>query len=155
MFCVNVDYPTAEEESQILLSTTKDFAWTVERIIHGEMIEQFQHLVRQVPVSEHVAKFATTLVRSTRPNENESPDFIKKWLRWGAGPRAGQYLLLAAKANALLSGKFNVSCDDVRDFALPVLRHRIFCNFSASSEGVGVDDVIKRLVDFVKEPDYK
>jgi MoxR-like ATPase len=153
MFCVHIDYPGPEEEEHIIVETTRDRAWEVDKILNAEAVLWFQHLVRQVPVSPHVAKHASALVRATRPGE-ESPDFIRQWVRWGAGPRAGQYLLLAAKAHVLLNGRFNVSCEDVRHYARPVLRHRIFRNFAAASEGVTGDDIVARLLDTVKEPDY-
>ena len=154
MFCVNVGYPTADEERQIITETTRDFKWELDRVLHADSILQLQHLVRQVPVSEHVATYAASIARATRPDGEGTPDFVSRWVRWGAGPRAGQYLLLAAKAHVLLEGRTSVSCADVRAYALPVLRHRIFCNFTASSEGITTDDIVKRIVDAVKEPSY-
>jgi MoxR-like ATPase len=154
MFCVNINYPSAEEEQRVLLETTRDFSWEVSRVLHADDIMKFQHLVRQVPVSEHVALFATIIIRATRPGEPGAPDYISRWVRWGAGTRAGQCLLLAAKAHVLLSGRFSVSCADVREYALPVLRHRMFCNFAAASEGVTTDDIVKRILDHAKEPTY-
>jgi MoxR-like ATPase len=154
MFCIHVDYPSAQEEEQILMDTTRDIPWEVERVLSAEAILQFQHLVRQVPVSKHVASYATSLVRSTRPGSKEAPDFVSRWVRWGAGPRAGQYLLLAAKSHVLLSGRQNVSCADVKQFALPVLRHRIFCNFVAASEGVTADTIVEKILSKTKEPQY-
>ena len=105
-------------------------------------------------MSEHVARYAATLARATRPGSREAPDFVGQWVRWGAGPRAGQYLLLAAKAHVLLNGRFTVSCEDVKEFALPVLRHRIFRNFSAASEGVTTDDIVTKVLAQVREPGY-
>jgi MoxR-like ATPase len=154
MFCINLDYPTADEEEKIILDTTKDFTWEVEKILSADTIIKLQHMVRQVPISDHVAKYAATIVRATRPGGENSPDFINKWLRWGAGPRAGQYLIFAAKAHALLQGRFNVSCADIRKYAYSVLRHRIFCNFTAASEGVSADMVINKILVTVKEPEY-
>jgi MoxR-like ATPase len=155
MFCVKVGYPTEDEEERIIMETTQDAAREVERVLTGESLLSFQHLVRQTPISKHVGAYATRLVRATRPDSPNAPDFIKNWVRWGAGPRAGQYLLLAAKSHALLNGQLNVSCEDVRAYALPVLRHRVLCNFSAGSEGVDSDEVVRRLIDSVQEPDYK
>lgn len=154
MFSVQVDYPTGEEEREIILETTRDHRWEVDRVLDAETILMFQHIVRQVPVSDHVALYASSLVRATRPGTNEAPDFISRWVRWGAGPRAGQYLLLAAKAHVLLNGRTNVSCADIKEYALPALRHRMFCNFAAASEGVASDDIVKRILDVVKEPQY-
>jgi MoxR-like ATPase len=154
MFCVNLTYPQAEDEQRVLLETTRDLQWNVQKVLAAAAILKAQRLVRQVPVSEHVALYALSLIRATRPDAKDTPDFIKKWVRWGAGTRAGQYLLLAAKAHVLLSGRYSVSCADIREHALPVLRHRIFCNFAAASEGVSTDDIIKKVLEAVKEPTY-
>jgi|ETNmetMinimDraft_15_1059895.scaffolds.fasta_scaffold10773_2 MoxR-like ATPase len=154
MFCIHINYPSAKEEQRILLETTRDFQWEVDRLLDADSILRFQHLVRQVPVSDHVALHASELIRATRPGEPESPEFVSRWLRWGAGTRAGQYLLLAAKVHVLLNGRFNVSCSDIREYALPVLRHRIFPNFTAASEGVTTDDIVNQILEHVKEPEY-
>jgi len=154
MFCVKVSYPSAEEEERIIMETTQDVSQEVGHVLDAEALMAFQHLVRKTPVSKHVGAYVTRLVRATRPDAPDAPDFIKNWVRWGAGPRAGQYLLLAAKSHALLQGKLNVSCDDVRAYALPVLRHRVLCNFSAASEGVDSDEIVRRLVEAIPEPDY-
>ena len=154
MFSVQVDYPTAAEEPEILMETTRDRAWEVERVLNAEAILKFQHLVRQVPVSAHVAGYASALARATRPGDASAPDFASQWVRWGAGPRAGQYLLLAAKAHVLLHGRFNIACSDVREYAQPVLRHRIFRNFAAASEGITTDEIVRRVVEHVGEPEY-
>jgi MoxR-like ATPase len=154
MFNVKVAYPSAEEEQSIIMETTRDRNEDVSHTLSASSLIAFQALVRQAPVSKHVGAYVTKLVRATRPDAADSPDFIKNWVRWGAGPRAGQYLLLAAKSNALLSGRLNVSCDDVRAFVLPVLRHRVLVNFAAASEGVDSDEIVRRLVAAVPEPDY-
>ncbi|MBA3686708.1 MAG: AAA family ATPase [Planctomycetes bacterium] len=154
MFSITVGYPSAAEEQEILLSTTKDHKWEVERVLDAQDILRFQHLVRQVPVSPHVAAYATALIRATRPGTPEAPEWINRYVRFGAGPRAGQYLLLAAKANALLTGNGNVSCADVRTYAAPVLRHRIFTSFAAAAENVSSDELVKRVIAAVKEPGY-
>ena len=154
MFCLNLTYPSPAEEQRVLIDTTRDMKWDVKAVLNAEAILRFQALVRQVPVSEHVALYALNLVRGTRPGEADAPDYVKRWIRYGAGTRAGQYLLLAAKSHALLQGRFSVACSDVRVFALPVLRHRIFCNFAAASEGISTDDIIKKVLDSVKEPTY-
>ncbi len=154
MFCIHVDYPAEEEETRIIMETTRDRVCEVDRVLDARAILQFQHLLRQIPVSEHVARYAAALVRCTRPGEKQSPDFINQWVRWGAGPRAGQYLLLAAKAHVVLNGRVNVSCADVRVHALPVLRHRIFRNFAAASEGVDTDEIVRRVIETVREPGY-
>ena len=154
MFAINIGYPSIDDEQRILVETTRDTAANIQPVLSATAILQSQHLVRQVPVSEHVALYATNLIRATRPDDPTAPDFIRRWVRWGAGPRAGQYLLLAAKAHTLLSGRFSVSCADVRQYALPVLRHRMFCNFAAASEGVSTDDIVRRVLEAVKEPTY-
>ena len=154
MFSVKVGYPSADEEEKIIMATTQDASQEVNRVLGAGALIAFQSLVRKTPVSQHVAAYVTRLIRATRPDQPDAPDFIKNWVRWGAGPRAGQFLILAAKSNALLQGRLNVSCDDVRAYALPVLRHRVLCNFAAASEGVDSDAVVKRLVEQIPEPDY-
>ena len=154
MFSVRVGYPSAEDEERIIMETTQDASQAVDRVLAAAALIDFQHLVRKTPVSKHVGAYATRLVRATRPDAPDAPDFIKNWVRWGAGPRAGQYLILAAKSHALLQGRLNVSCDDVRSYALPVLRHRVLCNFAAASEGVDSDEIVRLLLAAVPEPDY-
>ena len=136
------------------MATTQDASEEVGHVLSAAALISFQHLVRKTPVSRHVGTYVTRLVRATRPDAPDAPDFIKNWVRWGAGPRAGQYLLLAAKSHALLQGRLNVSSDDVRAYVLPVLRHRVLCNFAAASEGVDSDEIVRRLVAAVPEPDY-
>jgi len=154
MFCIHLSYPSATEEQQVILDTTRDLQAPTNRVLKGSEVLECQRLVRQVPVSQHVALYALSLVRATRPNTEGSLDFVNRWVRWGAGTRAGQYLLLAAKAQVLLKGRFSVACADVREYALPVLRHRIFPNFTAASEGVSTDQIVKKIVETVKEPKY-
>ena len=125
------------------------------RVLDAAQVLDLQQLVRQVPVSQHVALYALSLVRATRPNCEGSLDFVNRWVNWGAGTRAGQYLLLAAKTHVLLQGRFSVSCADVREYALPVLRHRIFPTFTAASEAVNPDQIVKKIVAAVKEPQYR
>lgn len=154
MFCVNVDYPDSQHETQILMETTRDSVPRVEKSLGAAELINLQELVRQVPVTTHVADYASSIVRATRPGRPEAPDFVNQWVRWGAGTRAGQYLLLAAKAHVLFSGRYAVSCADVRKHALPVLRHRIFRNFSAASDGITADTIVGRILEQVKEPSY-
>jgi len=154
MFSVRVGYPNAAEEERIIMETTQDASQEVDRVLGAAPLLSFQHLVRKTPVSRHVGAYVTRLVRATRPDAPDALDFVKNWVRWGAGPRAGQYLILAAKSHALLQGRLNVSCDDVRSYVLPVLRHRVLCNFAAASEGVDSDEIVRRLVEAVPEPDY-
>ena len=154
MFCVHLGYPSAPDELQVILETTRNVKAAVAAALNAAGVLKLQHLVRQVPVSQHVAQYALNLIRATRPNAESAPDFVNRWVRWGAGTRAGQYLLLAAKAHVLLQGRFSVSCADVREYALPVLRHRIFPNFTAASESVTTDQIVKKIVEVVKEPQY-
>jgi MoxR-like ATPase len=155
MFMVHVGYPSFTEEREIVRSTTYDLDIDLRPVLAGEGIIKLQQLVRKVPASDHVIDYALRLVRATRPKEDEVLPFIKEWLSWGAGPRAAQYLILGAKARAILNGRFAATCDDIRALAAPVLRHRLFTNFNADSEGVSADDVVKKLIETVKEPDEK
>ena len=148
---VKVDYPNLEEEQQILLTTTGRDGEALDSILDAKSVLRYQDLVRQVPISEHVAKYAARLCRATRPQSDEAPEFISEFVRYGCGPRAGQSLILTAKAHVVLNGRFNVSCDDIRRYALPVFRHRMILNFAAASEGLDTDAVIKRLLDTVGE----
>lgn len=148
---IKVDYPDLQEEQQILLTTTGRDGEPLDGILDAKSVLRYQDLVRQVPISEHVAKYAARLCRATRPQSDEAPEFVNKFVRFGCGPRAGQSLILAAKAHVVLNGRFNVSCDDIRKYALPVLRHRMILNFAAASEGLDTDAVIKRLLDTVGE----
>ena len=154
MFCINVGYPAAAHEARILLETTRDATPDVRKCLTAAELVGLQGLVRQMPVSEHVARYASALVRATRPENRDAPDFIRQWVRWGAGTRAGQYLILSAKTQVMLSGRHTVSCADIRHHALPVLRHRLFLNFSAASDGITTDDIVKRVLDAVQEPSY-
>jgi len=151
MFEILIDYPSKADEIRIVKETTRRQQAEPDRVLSGAEVLGLQEIVRQVPVSDHVASYATSLARASRPKGDESPGFVKEWVAWGAGPRAGQYLVLGAKARAVLHGRFNVSCDDVRAVAAPVLRHRIFTNFNADSEGVAVEDVVGRLIREVPE----
>jgi MoxR-like ATPase len=146
IFMVKVDYPADDEEEQIMRQGTADVQTTVSKILHGDDILQLQHIVRRVPVADHVFAYAKRISRMSRPGTPEAADFVNKWLTWGAGPRASMNLILAAKAHAVLRGRHHVSADDVAAVALPILRHRLIPNFAAQSEGVSVDDVVGRLL---------
>jgi len=137
---VKVDYPNLEQEQKILLSTTSSDGEAIKSLLDARAVTMYQGLVRRVPVSEHVANYAARLCRATRPKADDVPDFIKNYVRYGCGPRAGQSLLLSAKAHVVLNGRFNVSCEDIRRYALPVMRH-----------GLDSDDIIKRLLETVPE----
>ena len=148
MFNVVIDYPMAEEERAILAATTGNAEPAIAVVASGDDIERLHTIIREVPAAENVIDFAARLVRATRPGgaEADAPDFVRKWVRWGAGPRAGQALLLGAKAHALLDGRAVVSYDDIREVALPVLRHRVLLNFQAEADEVDPDVVILRLL---------
>ena len=151
MFIINVPYPTKEEEINIALSTTSGQLPDLKPVLNAKQIIEFQELVPQVPVSEHVAKYAVELVQSTRPNQNgSSPDFVKEWIDWGAGPRASQYLILGAKAKALLDSRVAATVEDVQAVCRQVLEHRIILNFKAEAENIKVTDMIEKLLKTVK-----
>jgi MoxR-like ATPase len=149
MLNVVIGYPTAAEEKAILAQTTTAHEPEVSAVATGEDIERARLLVREIPAADNVIDYATRLVRATRP-EDDCLDFIKQWVRWGAGPRAGQALLLAGKARAVLQGRPAVSLDDLRAVAAPVLRHRLLVNFQAEAEGVDAESVVARLLDRVR-----
>jgi MoxR-like ATPase len=155
MFLVTVDYPSFEEEREVVRSTTYDAERPVRPVLGAEEILGIQSIVRRIPVSDHVVDYALRLVRATRPAEAGAPAFVRDWLSWGAGPRAAQYLVLAGKARAILSGRFAPACEDIRWAALPVMRHRIFTNFAADSEGVSPPQIVERLLSEVEEPSEK
>ncbi len=154
MLSINVGYPSRDEERAIVNATTQTLNAEVHPVLRGRDVLRIQQLVRQVAVSEHVVNYAVDIARATRPKEDGSPEFVKNWLAWGAGPRAAQNLILGAKARAILQGRYAATADDVRALALPVLRHRIFTNFNADAEGIETDEVIRRLLKSVPEPTY-
>ena len=145
MLSINIGYPTRSEEREIVMATTQTVKKEIQPVLQGRDVLWIQQLVRQVPASQHMIDYAVDLVCATRPKEPPSPDFVKNWLAWGAGPRAAQNITLAAKARAILHGRFAVTAEDVRKVTYPVLRHRIFTNFNADAEGVDVDQVIEKL----------
>ena len=149
MFNIKVEYPGEEEELMIMKMTTATYKGAVERVLDGATIMRLQELVRKVPISEHVIKYAMQFSRLTRLNNPQSPDFIKQYLAWGAGPRASQFLILGAKARAVLQGRYYASGDDIRAVAHPVLRHRIIPNFSAEAEGITSDVIIDKLINLI------
>tara|TARA_B100000809_G_scaffold227080_1_gene239182 strand:- start:497 stop:1948 length:1452 start_codon:yes stop_codon:yes gene_type:complete len=155
MFNIWVDYPSEEEEELIVSSTTAGKDAQPDRILTRADVMQLQDVVRKVPVSPHVVKYAIRLVRASRPDNESAPDFIKEFVSTGAGPRAGQYLILAAKARAVMDGRIHLACNDIRSAAIPVLRHRIYTNFAADSEGLSSMDLVNRLLDTVEEPSEK
>ncbi|MBC7919500.1 MAG: MoxR family ATPase [Ferruginibacter sp.] len=146
MFNIQLDYPAYQAEVAIVKSTTSQFKPQVDKILDGEEIVYFQSLVRKVPVADNVVEYAVKLVHQTRPNTAMAAAQANQYLEWGAGPRASQYLVLGAKCNALLNGKYSPDVEDVRAVALPVLRHRVVRNFKAEAENISVDDIVKKLL---------
>jgi len=146
MFMVYLDYPSFQEELNIVKATTTDNRPVVNKVISAAEIEAFQHLVRRVPVTDNVIEYAVKLVHKTRPGGELANADTKNYLEWGAGPRASQNLILAAKCNALINGKYSPDIEDVKAVALPILRHRIVRNFKAEAEGISVNEIVKRLV---------
>ncbi|MEK7484862.1 MAG: MoxR family ATPase [Planctomycetota bacterium] len=147
MFNTFVNYPTEKEEFEVMKRTTTDYQAKLQQILTGDQIVELQNIVRRVPVSDQVIQYAMSFTRATRINQPEAPDFIKKWLTWGAGPRASQYLILGGKARAVLQGRFTVTTEDIRKVAHPVLRHRLITNFSAEAEGITTDKIIDKLIE--------
>jgi MoxR-like ATPase len=144
-----VDYPSWDEEIQIMQQVTGALEPELDQVMSREEILSLQDLVRRVPVADHIFNYAATLARATRPPEPDAPDFIRNWLTWGAGPRASLFMILAGKARAILRGRYHVSVEDIQAVALPVLRHRIIPNFAAQSEGLKTDDIAKKLLDTI------
>jgi MoxR-like ATPase len=146
MFNLWLEYPSFDEEVAIVKSTTSPYKPDLKQILTAKEISGFQDLVRRVPVAENVIQYAVTLVSRTRPAVAGSPSYIKNWIRWGAGPRASQYLILGAKTRAILSGRHTPDIEDIKALAAPVLRHRIVTSFNAEAEGVSAIQIIERLV---------
>jgi MoxR-like ATPase len=151
MFNIFVDYPEGSEEIEIVETTTSAYAPDLERVLNAADILELQKLVRRVPVPRHVVEYAVRLARATRPGEEQAPQFIRDWVNWGAGPRASQYLILGAKTRSILRGRYTPECEDVREVARPVLRHRIITNFNAEADGVTTIDIINRLLAEIPE----
>jgi len=146
LFNIMVRYPSHSEEIDIMRSVTTDEEPVLNEVVDGPTIEEFQHVIRRIPVADHILEYAAALVRATRPDAPDAPEFVKKLMAWGAGPRASLNLILAGKARAALHGRCHVSVDDIRELCLPVLRHRIIPGFAARSEGMTADDLIEKLV---------
>jgi len=146
MFTINIDYPAPEEEVEIVKTTTSAYAFELRKVINGSKFLRFQQLIRRMPVADEVIDRVVRFVSLTRPKSKEAPEPVNRYVAWGAGPRASQYLILGAKARAALDGRFAPNMDDVRSVAHPVLRHRIITNFAAEAEGVRSDDIISELL---------
>lgn len=145
MFNLWLDYPTNEEEVKVVQTTTSEYQANLNKVLTSEEIILFQDLVRKVPVADNVIEFAVKISNMTRPNNGKSPKYVKDWVTWGAGPRASQYLVLAAKTKSIIQGRYSPNIDDIKFAMLPVLRHRIITNFSAEAEGISSVDVIKKI----------
>ncbi len=149
MFMVMVNYPSRDEELEIYKRTTASAVAKVDRVLHARDILRLQEIVRRVPIGDHAYQFSLDVVRATRPNEPGASDFVRHWLSWGAGPRAGQYMILAGKARALMLGRLFVTIDDLVAVAPAVLRHRIIPNFNAEAEGITVEQIIQKIITLV------
>jgi MoxR-like ATPase len=149
MLHVWVDYPTEDEELEIVRRTTADEEVTLTPMLSAAQILDLTRIVRKVPVADHVARYALRLARGTRSQEPGVPDFVRDYVMWGAGPRASQYMVLGAKARAVLAGRYCVGHEDIQALAAPVLRHRIKLNFNAEAEGITADNIIERLIQTV------
>jgi MoxR-like ATPase len=153
MFNIRIDYPSAAEEEQILTTTTRGEQTSVNKILSGRAILNVQKLVSSVAVNPFVIRYASQLVRATRPADETAPEYVRELVDWGAGPRAGQNLIAGAKAIAAMHGRFSVDPDDIKRIALPVLRHRVATNFQSQAEGMDSDSIVSRLLEDVKPPE--
>ena len=153
MFNIKVDYPSYDEEKRILEMATKEEVSEISKLLSAKAIVNLQKLVRSVPAGDYVKEYAVRLTRATRPKDPLAPDFVKRMVDWGAGPRAGINLVQGAKAVAAMDGRYSVAIDDIKKIAVPVLRHRISTNFQAQAEGISNEDVIERLLRAIGEPE--
>ena len=151
MFHITLDYPDKTAEKEIVMTTTAAYEPEIEPVITGEEVLRIQQVVRKVPIAEAIVDYAVELNRQTRP-DSDALDFIQDWVQWGAGPRASQYLVLGAKARAILQGRYHVAYEDIKAVAVPVLRHRILTNFNAEADGITSLDIINRLLENVEPP---
>ena len=152
MFNIVVDYPSPEEEIAIMKQVTGTYHADLSVTLSGQDILRLQQIVRRVPVADHVYRYARDLARASRPASNEAPDFVNELVNWGAGPRASIYLILAAKARAILHGRFHATTEDVREAALPVMRHRVIATFNAEAAGISTDEIVLRLLSEIRPP---
>jgi MoxR-like ATPase len=152
MFNIRIEYPPTEEEITMVRATTGGKLADLDPVLNQARIKELQEIVRRVPVSDRVIKYAVSIAEATRPGREKTPGFINDFVTWGAGPRASQYLILGAKARAVLQGRFYVACEDIRALAYAVLRHRILLNFNAEAEGITPDSVIEKILKTVPEP---
>jgi len=153
MFNIYIDYPEPADEKQIVMQTTSAYDPELEHILTGEEILRLQKIVRKVPIAESIVDYAVKLTGNSRSTNPDAPDFIKDWVNWGAGPRASQYLVLGAKARAIMYGRYHVSYEDIKAVAKPVLRHRILTNFNAEADGITSLNIIDRLLEITEPPE--
>ena len=153
MFNIKVDYPTAEDEEKILAQTTRQEKPEVHKVLSAKAIVNLQKLVSSVAVSPYIVKYVARLVRATRPKDESAPEYVRELVDWGAGPRAGQFLIHGGKALAAMNGRFSVAVEDIQKVAVPVLRHRVSTNFQAQAEGTTIEDVIARLLQDIPTPE--
>ncbi|WP_442485887.1 AAA family ATPase [Aeoliella sp. SH292] len=153
MFNIKIDYPTRLEEERILAATTRGEKQEPTKVLSARAILNLQKLVASVAVSEYIIKYAASIVRATRPRDESAPEFVKDLVAWGAGPRAGQFLIHGGKALAAMDGRFSVAIEDIQKVAVPVLRHRVSTNFQAQAEGMTTEDVINRLLKEIPTPE--
>lgn len=153
MFNIKVDYPNFDEEKRILDFATREEPAEITKVLSGRAILNIQKLIRSVAVGDYVKDYTTRLVRATRPKDDTAPDFVRKMVDWGAGPRAGIFLIHGGRAMAAMDGRFSVAVDDIKKVAIPVLRHRVSTNFQAQAEGKTSEDVIQKLLEVVGEPE--
>ena len=152
MFNVVMNYLPEDDEVAVVRQTTARNSVAIAPLFTGEDVLKFHELVRQVPIAENLIRYAVRLTAASRPQQTNAPAFVNDWVSWGAGTRAGQFLVLGAKARALLQGRTHVSADDIRTLAAPVLRHRVLVNYRAEAEGTNVETIVRRLLETVKEP---
>lgn len=146
MFSIQLDYPSFKEEVDVVKSTTNDEKQIVNALLNADEINKFQHLIRRIPVADNVIEYAVRLVSKTRPNDSNAPELVTKFIDWGAGPRASQNLILGAKANAAINGKYSPDIEDVKAVAYSILRHRIVKNYKAEAEGISEKEIIDALL---------
>jgi MoxR-like ATPase len=154
MFSLWMGYPSAAEEEEIVMATTDERVTAIKPVCSLEQIAGLQRLVRRVPVSRHVVKYAVAIARQTRPDEAEASNYVRNYVSWGAGPRASQHMILGGKALAVLDGQPTVSAEHIRQVAPLVLRHRVLPNYAASGEGISANDIIQRVINQAEEPIY-
>lgn len=146
MFNIWLDYPSFDEEITIVNNTTSDMTYDVKQVLSAEQIIYFQNLIKRIPVNDNVVKYAVSLASKTRPNTSHATEMVNKYINWGAGPRASQYMIMGAKTHAVLNGKYSPDIEDVKAIALPVLRHRIVKNYKAEAEGITSEDIVNELL---------